>query len=295
MRIIVLSFLLFPLVSIAQHFHGYVKKADSLFKVNQFDLASDNYIKALALIEEQYIEPHELINIAKAFAMSGNSSKAMHYLFKLVERGGISAALLENTSEFRKMQQSSDWQQLIDEARLLEQRADSTLIKSLKAIGIADQLYRKKLDSLYLHNIKNRELRIFYADKQRYLDSVNLMQVTAILESHGFPSRVAVGRFNTVIFYVVQHADLKTQERYYPQFEQAATTGNLSWRLLCLMTDRIRMRKGLKQLYGTQFRTDSSGESTLYEVEDFDKLDNRRLKIGLAPIKEYTSFFGVKL
>lgn len=257
MRIIVLSFLLFPLVSIAQHFHGYVKKADSLFKVNQFDLASDNYIKALALIEEQYIEPHELINIAKAFAMSGNSSKAMHYLFKLVERGGISAALLENTSESREMQQSSDWQQLLDAAVLLEQKADSTLIKSLKAIGIADQLYRKKLDSLYLHNIKNRELRIFYADKQRYLDSVNLMQVTAILESHGFPSRVAVGRFNTVIFYVVQHADLKTQERYYPQFEQAATTGNLSWRLLCLMTDRIRMRKGLKQLYGTQFRTDS--------------------------------------
>lgn len=281
--------------SSAQNFKTYINKADSLYAAKNFAKSSDCYVDALGLIDEKYVEPIEFFNAAKSFAMLGNASKSTFYLRKAIKKGGVTASRLQETSDFKLIQSTSHWKNLIKEAKKIDKYIDSVLIAKLQTIGTNDQLYRKKIDSLYLNKIKNNELKRSYFKQQDFLDSINLFQVKGILDNQGFPPRLIVGRHNTVLFYVVQHADLEVQEKYYPKFEEAANAGNLSWRVLCLMTDRIRMRKGLKQIYGTQITSGKDGESILYEVEDYDNLDKRRQKIGLEPIKDYAKFFGVKL
>lgn len=282
-------------MSYGQHFKAYQRKADSLFTANEFEKASDYYMKALKAIDERYVEPIELFNIAKSFSMSKDTSRAMLYLFKLVKKGGIASDFLEKASEFNPMKETLGWQHLMNETRMLEKKADSSLIRTLRTIGDSDQFYRRKIDSLYQVKSANKELRTAYIKMQRLQDSINLDQIKLILEEKGYPSRVSVGKYNTVVFYVIQHADLEIQEKYYPRFEEAARAGDLSWRTLCLLTDRIRVRKGIKQIYGTQFKTNADGASEICEVEDFDNLDSRRLQIGLEPIREYALRFGIKL
>ncbi|MBS1556143.1 MAG: hypothetical protein JSU09_14580 [Bacteroidetes bacterium] len=279
----------------AQNFKAFINKADSLYAAKNFSKSSEYYVDALELIDEKYVEPIELFNTAKSFAMLGEASKSVFYLRKAIGRGGLTSARLQETSDFKLIQPTNQWKSLIKEAKRIDKDIDSALIAKLQTIGINDQLYRKKIDSLYLNKIKNNEIKRSYFKQQDFLDSINLFQVKGILDSQGFPSRRIVGRHNTVLFYVIQHANLEIQEKYYPKFEEAANAGNLSWRVLCLMTDRIRMRKGLKQIYGTQITSGKDGESILYDVEDYDNLDKRRQEIGLEPIKDYAKFFGVKL
>ncbi len=57
-------------------------------------------------------------------------------------------------------------------------------------------------------------------------DSTNLIQVINILETYGWLGADAVGeQGNATIFLVIQHADLKTQEKYLPMMRQAVKNG----------------------------------------------------------------------
>jgi len=281
-------------VSNGQNFKAYITKADSIYQAKSYVKSGELYVEALKLIDEKYVEPVELFNTAKSFAQQKDALKACFYLQKVITRGGVTATRIQTEADFKPIQSSKEWTKVIKRAKEMDEGIDSTLINILQVMGTDDQLYRKKIDSLYLNNVKNNELKSGYFKQQSLLDSLNLIKAKEILDSRGFPSRRLVGRHNAVLFYIIQHADLNYQESYYNAFEAAANRSDLSWRTLCLMTDRIRMRKGLKQLYGTQIST-KDGVSVLYEVEDYDHLDERRLKIGLEPIKQYASFFGVRL
>ena len=281
-------------VSNGQNFKAYITKADSMYQAKSYVKSGELYVEALKLIDEKYVEPVELFNTAKSFAQQKDALKACSYLQKVITRGGVTATRIRTEADFNPIQSSKEWTKVLKRAKEMDEGIDSTLINILQVMGTDDQLYRKKIDSLYLNSVKNNELKSGYFKQQSLLDSLNLIKAKEILDSRGFPSRRLVGRHNAVLFYIIQHADLNYQESYYNAFEAAANRGDLSWRTLCLMTDRIRMRKGLKQLYGTQIST-KDGVSVLYEVEDYDHLDERRLKIGLEPIKQYASFFGVRL
>lgn len=51
--------------------------------------------------------------------------------------------------------------------------------------------------------------------------------------------------------------------------------------------DKIRVLKGLPQVYGTQFLKDKNGQINFLTIEDESNLNNRRNLLGLEPIEEY--------
>jgi hypothetical protein len=57
-------------------------------------------------------------------------------------------------------------------------------------------------------------------------------------------------------------------------------------RHLAYLDDRIRVREGLPQRYGTQLQKRADGWEPL-PVEDPEALDARRQAVGLEPITEY--------
>ncbi|MBK6526223.1 MAG: hypothetical protein IPG07_12130 [Crocinitomicaceae bacterium] len=61
----------------------------------------------------------------------------------------------------------------------------------------------------------------------RYVDSVNCLKVTKILDEHGWLGATEIGsEGNSTLFLVIQHSDLQVQEKYLPMMRQAVEDGN---------------------------------------------------------------------
>jgi hypothetical protein len=56
---------------------------------------------------------------------------------------------------------------------------------------------------------------------------------------------------------------------------------------LALLEDRVLMKQGKGQLYGSQIVDDENGNPTLYTVEDPANIGKRRAAVGLPPISEF--------
>jgi len=137
--------------------------------------------------------------------------------------------------------------------------------------------------------------------KQNMLDSLNLIRVTKIIDSMGFPHQPLFDdSAGVATFMVVQHASLKQQEKYLPLFQKAASEKELQPSLVAKMVDRVRVNEGKKQIYGTQaipIKDPKTGYITdkyeLAPIEDEENVNQRRLKIGLPTIEEGAKELGV--
>jgi hypothetical protein len=128
----------------------------------------------------------------------------------------------------------------------------------------------------------------------QYIDSTNLVQVESLLTKYGWMGRSFVGaRANSALFFVIQHADLVTQLKYVPLLQRSVELGESRPSNLALMQDRILMRQGKNQIYGSQVVTNERGEQVFYPIEDEKNVNIRRAKIGMQPLEEYAKLFGI--
>lgn len=127
-----------------------------------------------------------------------------------------------------------------------------------------------------------------------YIDSCNLAQVESLIAKYGWLGKSFVGgNGNRAVFLVIQHADLATQEKYLPVMQQSVDAGESSASDFALLQDRVLMRQGKKQLYGSQVVYSKTGEQVFYPIEDEKNVNLRRAKMGLQPIEEYANYFGI--
>jgi hypothetical protein len=120
-------------------------------------------------------------------------------------------------------------------------------------------------------------------------DDKNLKKVNAIVREYGWlgPQNVGIDGAQG-LFLVIQHADLKTQEYYLPIIRQAEKEGKILSSNLAILEDRICMRNGRKQIYGSQGFTDQeTGKKYIYPIGNIDGLEDRRKAMGLPPMKDY--------
>lgn len=126
-------------------------------------------------------------------------------------------------------------------------------------------------------------------------DSTNMARLEEIIAEHGWPGMSLVGNQAAMAaFLILQHADLTLQEKYLPMVQAAADKGDVERIHLAMLQDRVLMRQGKPQVYGTQLWNDpSTGELGLYPVEDSTNVDQRRAEIGLPSINEYLRSMGI--
>jgi hypothetical protein len=158
---------------------------------------------------------------------------------------------------------------------------DTTAIKAqLEVILERDQKTRKGTDSVaFVH----------------FIDSTNLVQVESLIAKYGWLGQSFVGaRGNQTIFLVIQHADLVTQEKYLPMLQKSVEEGESRPWDLALLQDRILMRQGKKQIYGSQVVFNETGGQEFYPIEDEKNVNIRREKVGLMPLEEYAKHFGIE-
>ena len=158
---------------------------------------------------------------------------------------------------------------------------DTTAIKEeLNAILKRDQKTRTGEDSAAFMN---------------YIDSCNLVKVEALIAKYGWLGKSVIGPYaNSALFFVIQHADLSTQLKYFPLLQKSVEEGESKPSNLALLQDRILMRQGKKQIYGSQVVFNkTTGAQEFHPIEDEKNVDARRAKMGMQSLEDYAKLFGI--
>jgi hypothetical protein len=125
------------------------------------------------------------------------------------------------------------------------------------------------------------------AEWQR-VDQDNTRWLGDLLVTRGWPGRTLVGEAGAqAAWLLAQHADDPVQQRAcLDALRGAVAQGEASPVHLAYLEDRVRVRAGKLQLYGTQF-TVTGGELGPFPIEDPQRLDERRAEAGLEPFAVY--------
>jgi hypothetical protein len=130
---------------------------------------------------------------------------------------------------------------------------------------------------------------------QALLDSANVDTLRAIVRQSGWPSLRRVGVPAAIAaFLVLQHAALDLQVELLPVLERAVQTGDARSSDVAVLTDRVLMRQGKNQRYGSQLHQNPGEKLTVWPIEDEAHVDERRKGVGLEPLTDYLKHFGVE-
>jgi hypothetical protein len=118
------------------------------------------------------------------------------------------------------------------------------------------------------------------------VDERNTQRMHEIVSEIGWPTLSKVGAVaEHAAWLLVQHAELEFQMKCFALMAREPAD-QVCPRHLAYLEDRIRVREGRPQRYGTQLEKSGQGWEPL-PVEDPEGLDARRQAVGLEPITEY--------
>ncbi|WP_347157183.1 DUF6624 domain-containing protein [Pontibacter chitinilyticus] len=267
------------------------------YEAKEYKAAAKLYDKALQSGKGNSIDYY---NAACCWAQAGNKKKSFEHLEKALQSGWKDLDYLQHDSVLVSLHSDKRWnalvQQLQEKLQQDEAHYNQPLKARLEAIFETNQRYLHMIDSVQTNygmaseQWKKLESRIEVRDK------ANLKEVTAILDNYGWPGKSLVGaKGSMAAFLVLQHADVRTQEKYVPLMRAAAEKGEASKVNLALLEDAILTGNGKPQIYGSQVRLNPATHLyELYPILDEPHVDSRRLQIGLPPLKEYLKRFGIQ-
>jgi hypothetical protein len=123
------------------------------------------------------------------------------------------------------------------------------------------------------------------------IDTGNTARMREIIKQFGWPGPELVGEDGAeAAFLLVQHAEYAFQKEMLPLVRDAYRAHKLSGQDYALLLDRVLVREGKPQVYGTQakpFDKWNGKEPVLEAIEDEANVDRRRGEVGLPPLAEY--------
>ena len=128
-----------------------------------------------------------------------------------------------------------------------------------------------------------------YEPRMARVHARNAQRLRRVIESVGWPGAELVGRDGAeAAWLVLQHAIAEPDllRRALPLLEAAAREGRADPAHAAMLDDRIRFFEGRPQRYGTQLDWGAEGSLSPGEVEDPQRLAERRLAVGLPPLEE---------
>ena len=115
-------------------------------------------------------------------------------------------------------------------------------------------------------------------------DSSSFAIIEKVFEKYGYTSKEICGENASIIpFFIMNYAPLEMREKYAEFFKAAAGTGKLDKPAVAYYIDKIKVAKGEKQVYATQFFMDKDRKTHYYPCEDMKTLNERRASMGLEP------------
>jgi hypothetical protein len=218
-----------------------------------------------------------------------------------IEVGFYKLDMLKKESSFSELKKQKDWKTILHNVETNLQAENKKLGKfkdikpKLENIYVLDQKFRSEYNSkLPVLGPDADELKKLLQQMKR-TDRANQKYVSKILDEHGWIDYNIIGsNASDALFLVVQHADLATQEKYLPLMRQAVKDKKAFGYNLALLEDRVLIRRGQKQIYGSQLECDSTGKKCwILPIEDERNVDKRRAEVGLQPLAEYVKYWNI--
>lgn len=245
--------------------------ADSLFADGLYAEAKQIY--DLVFTEDRYILPSQLSTVANKMMTIGNNEIARTYLNHRVRM----------EKDFYEEPSICSYPELRDTFELRKQKWNYNLPlkEKLEWIFGRDQ-YDRMLWTLTANRYPEQTRRNDMLRARAWnTDSTNLVMVNEILSEGGFPRKSQVGEFGLLaVFSVFQHNPLEQQQKFLPQMEKAVSNGDIAPMYLAMLKDRIDVREGRPQKYGTQW-----GPDGLCPLLDSSRVNEWRQEVGLPPIE----------
>ncbi|MCX2481548.1 hypothetical protein OQY15_20780 [Pedobacter sp. MC2016-15] len=142
----------------------------------------------------------------------------------------------------------------------------------------------KDLESKTPEAIRSAALEMKISDRK------NQLFIAALLDKCGWPQGLSTIENNT-IFLVIDHADTAFMAKYFPMLKTQCDRGVVAKSDYATMQDRMQLRNGQKQTYGTQ--TFKVGMLvTIWPIEELVSLDSRRRAMGLLPMMDYINLLN---
>ena len=173
-----------------------------------------------------------------------------------------------------------------DAARTLS-RPD--MLDELRRRVAADQAARRAMLANPAEGAVLREVTRVDADDDAWLRH--------LLEKDGLPGADQIGEFGLhLTWLLVQHADQDPQLQQWALagFERRHAAGEFSADELARLTDRVLLKQGKTQRYGTQFDW-GSGRFDPRHIDDVSDVDAHRRQLGLMPLADYACMMNSAL
>lgn len=156
------------------------------------------------------------------------------------------------------------------------------LAEELRAMGVVDQEVRQGLGSETVADTA-------FMGRMVRADSAHSRRLRELIEKHGWPRSSDIGREAAqAALLIVQHTPFEDwQRRMLPYVEQAVGAGDLEGQDYAILYDRVQMKLGRPQRFGTQLSSTEDGGLRLYSLENPAALDSLRAELSLPPLEEY--------
>jgi hypothetical protein len=277
-----------------------IKKADSLYKAGNYNQSALTYSEAFKA-NAWTGTSNDCYNAACSWALANNADSAFYQLNRIVTTMNYTnyAHIITDT-DLKSLYADERWQPLLETIKQNKEKAEinfnKPLVAQLDSIYIDDQTYRKQLVEIAKKSgWESQEVKDLWKIIH-VKDSINLVKIKSILDQYGWLGADEIGaQGNSTLFLVIQHADIATQEKYLPMIREAVKNGKAKASELALLEDRVALRQGKKQIYGSQVGRDPDTQQYyVMPLEDPDNVDKRRAEVGLQPLASYLNNWQMK-
>lgn len=296
-KILIITFCFFASIVQAQNFDELIKQGESYYDEQNYLKSAEAYRKAF---EVQEGNSSTYYNAACSWALSGDTTQSIKYLTLAAEKGWKNLDHIKRDKDLSSLYSVAGWNQILEQvqANLDEYEKDfnKPLKEKLEKIHVRDQTLRQLYQDAEAKFGRESEQMNYFWELVSEQDSLNELEVINIIEEHGWVGTSVVGgKANMTLWLVIQHAPIETQEKYLPMLRESVKKGESSGSHLALLEDRIQMRNGKPQIYGSQITTDEeTGKHIVYEIKDPEYVNQRRKEVGLGPIEDYVKRWGIE-
>lgn len=298
MKKIIALFLIFCCVSAkAQTYKEMVFKADSCYTKENYKLSVAYYEKAFKTEQKN---SKNLYDAGCSAARAKENKKAFKWLNLAIDNGFENIAHMQIDNDLKSLHSDKKWKETIEKLQkklaVTGANYDKVLEKQLAEIYTEDQEIRGEFMNVYKAPKPDKKKIDSIGKIMNRKDSINLIKVMKILDERGWLGKNVVGKQgNQTLFLVIQHADLQYQQKYLPMMREAVEIGNAEPGNLAYLEDRVALREGRPQIYGSQgAKNKKTNKMYISPMIDPDNVDKRRAEVGLGPIAEYAAKMNIE-
>lgn len=284
----------------SEEYNNFIREADSLYKAKDYLNSGKKYSEAFkswgwkGMVNDRY-------NAACTWALAKEKDSAFFQLFRIATKADYKDLdHLTTDEDLKSLHKETKWNELISLVKQNKEKDEKYLIKPLadmlSKVYKEDQEERQKVRAVQeKYGFDAKETKELWA-KINISDSINLLKVKSVLDVYGWLGSDKIGKTgSSALFLVIQHSELETQVKYLPMMREAVKNNRASASSLALLEDRVALRQGKRQIYGSQIsHNPQTNKYIIQPLEDPDNVDKRRAEVGLSSLAEYVNNWNIK-